>query len=199
MRARRIRLTPGAVIRPSRRTPPVEVRAAGEKGFGVFAASSIRRHQFITPCVGRVVTSANLPRDHSALQVGTDLWIASPGDALDDWINHSCEPNIGFVTGQPVFFALRNIEMGEELAWDYSSSLTEPGWRLRCRCQSSRCRRVVKSFVELAEEDQSRLLPVSLRYIRRSLAPGAASPICRPRGRFLVVPIARAALGRDRP
>jgi hypothetical protein len=177
VRARRIRLTPGAVIRPSRRTPAVEVRTAGEKGLGVFAASPIGRHQFITPCVGRVVTSAELPPDHSALQVGADLWIASPGDALDDWINHSCDPNIGFVTGQPVFYALRNIEAGEELTWDYSSSLTEAGWRLRCRCESSRCRRVVRSFVELSGDEQSRLLPVSLRYIRMSIGQLSVSAI----------------------
>jgi SET domain-containing protein len=157
------------VIRPSRGTPAVEVRAAGDKGIGVFAAAPIRRHQLITRCVGRVVRSVELSPDHSAVQIGADLWIASPGDALDDWINHSCEPNIGFVTGEPVFYALRSIERGEELVWDYSTSLTERDWRLRCRCGASACRRVVRPFAELPADHRSRLLPVSLRYIRRAM------------------------------
>jgi SET domain-containing protein len=149
---------------------PFEVREAGVKGIGVFAAASIRRHQFVARCVGRVVTSAELSPNHSALQVGADLWIASRGDALDDWINHSCEPNIGFVTGEPAFYALRDISPGEELSWDYSTSLTEPGWELPCACGAASCRRVAKPFPMLSADDRARLRFVCLRYIRGSVA-----------------------------
>jgi hypothetical protein len=106
-------------------------------------------------------------RAHSAVQVGDDLWIVSPGDAIDDAINHSCEPNIGFVTGEPVFHALREIAPGEELTWDYSTSLMYRRWRLECCCRSPLCRGIVQPFPLLGQLQQARLLPISLRYIRR--------------------------------
>ena len=43
------------------------------------------------------------------MQVGPDRWLCSAGEALDDCINHSCDPNAGFATGEPVLYALRDI------------------------------------------------------------------------------------------
>ena len=100
------------------------------------------------------------------MQVGEDLWLCSPGDALDDCFNHSCDPNIGFITGEPVLYALRDVAPGEELCWDYSTSLSETGWTLECLCGSPRCRGTVQSFPALARDDQERLLPIALEYIR---------------------------------
>ncbi len=101
------------------------------------------------------------------MQVGEDLWLWSDGSSLDDYINHSCEPNAGFPTGKPELFALRDIVTGEEIAWDYSTSLVEEGWSLECRCGSERCRGTVLPFFALSPVDQQRLLPSSLDFIRR--------------------------------
>ncbi|MEI7684009.1 MAG: SET domain-containing protein [Planctomycetota bacterium] len=33
----------------------------------------------------------------------------------DDCGNHSCNPNAGFITGEPILYALRDIDVGEEI------------------------------------------------------------------------------------
>jgi hypothetical protein len=100
------------------------------------------------------------------LQIDRDLWLASDGSQIDDCMNHSCEPNLGFTTGEKALFSLRNIEAGEELTWDYSTSLNWPGWVLDCRCGARNCRGKVRSFQELDEATRSRLRSISLAYLR---------------------------------
>jgi len=64
----------------------------------------------------------------------TIFGFAPRGTFLDDCLNHSCEPNTGFAGNDPVLYALRDIAAGEELAWDYSTSISEKGWSLACLC-----------------------------------------------------------------
>ena len=67
------------------------------------------------------------------IQIADDLFIG-PRE-LDEregamiFSNHSCEPNGGFLKGDPVLYALRDIAAGEEIGWDYSTSIAEPGSR----------------------------------------------------------------------
>jgi hypothetical protein len=100
------------------------------------------------------------------MQVGPDLWLCSHGDLDDDCGNHSCDPNAGFTTGEPVLFALRDIPAGQEICWDYSTSIAEPGWSLECRCGSPKCRRTIHSWPELTAAERDRLRPVALAYLR---------------------------------
>ena len=94
------------------------------------------------------------------------LWLCSDGSLLDDLVNHSCAPNAGFLTGEPVLFALRDIAAGEEIGWDYSTSISEPGWSLACRCASPDCRGVVRPWGELSVADRERLRACTLHYLR---------------------------------
>lgn len=54
-------------------------------------------------------------------------------------INHSCAPNavLRIAQGRVEFYALRDIEPGEELTCDYGESHHEG--RLRCRCGAPLC------------------------------------------------------------
>ena len=78
------------------------------------------------------------------LQVDDDLFfVATNGEELEDadFLNHSCDANLG-VRGSLRFVALRDIEAGEELTFDYA--MTESSeWRMECGCGSSRCRGAV--------------------------------------------------------
>ena len=70
------------------------------------------------------------------------------------WINHSCDPNTEVDTGRhPVsgdphawWIALRDIEVGEELSYDYafSAHLAE-----RCNCGTEACRGLIVDIDEL--------------------------------------------------
>jgi SET domain-containing protein len=144
----------------------LEIRPAGEKGLGVFARLPIAAGELVVELGGVVLTTAELTDDLLALQLGPDSWLCSNGSLLDDRINHSCDPNAGFSHGTPVLYALRDIAPDEEIAWDYSTSLSEPGWSLDCCCGATNCRQVVKSWGELDPADRERLRPVALGYLR---------------------------------
>jgi SET domain-containing protein len=145
----------------------LEIRSAGEKGRGVFAATAIAHGEHLVDFAGWVLKSQELTEDLFALQIGHDLWLCSHGDQLDDCINHSCEPNAGFVTGEPILFALRDIAAGEEISFDYSTSIAEPGWTLDCACGAARCRKVVLPWGEIPPDLREQLRPAALRYLRQ--------------------------------
>jgi hypothetical protein len=54
------------------------------------------------------------------------------------FINHSCDPNVGF-RGQVVYIAMRDIAAGEELCHDYAMERSD-GYTLDCHCGSPLCR-----------------------------------------------------------
>ena len=63
------------------------------------------------------------------------------------WINHSCDPNVEAddESGQVYLMALRDIQTGEELFFDYGLVIDErytPALKKRfeCRCGARKCR-----------------------------------------------------------
>lgn len=147
--------------------PPLSVRHTPNLGRGVFADGPIAEGTCLAVCGGWVATTAELRDDWHAMQVGPDLWLCSAGDNLDDCINHSCDPNAGFTSGEPILYALRDIAAGAQITWDYSTSIAEPGWTLECLCGSANCRGVIRSWPELADAERERLRPVALAYLRQ--------------------------------
>jgi uncharacterized protein len=148
--------------------PELEVRLTAHKGRGVFTREPIARGQQILEFQGRVLRTSDLTDDLLAMQIGPDLWLCSDGSLMDDCVNHSCEPNAGFRKAEPVLFALRDIAPDEEITWDYSTSISEPGWTLECHCESPHCRRIVRSWGELTVQERERLRPIALGYLHHS-------------------------------
>jgi hypothetical protein len=144
----------------------LEIRQTPDIGRGVFAVTHIAKGTKLVECAGWLAKSDALQDNWRVMQVGHDLWLCSLGDSLDDCINHSCEPNAGFVHGDAVLYALRDIEAGEQITWDYSTSLAEAGWSLDCLCGSARCRKVVRSWPELTHDERERLRGIALAYLR---------------------------------
>lgn len=70
------------------------------------------------------------------------------------YMNHSCSYNIGFdKVGN--FISVRNIKNGEELVFDYGLAVSNPDFKLVCKCKSKNCRKLItgndwlnESFVE---------------------------------------------------
>jgi hypothetical protein len=146
--------------------PRLEIRQTQAKGRGVFAQEAIVRGRRILEFQGRILATSELTDDLLAMQVGPDEWLCSDGSLLDDCVNHACDPNAGFLDGAPILYALRDIAAGEEIGWDYSTSIGEPGWTLECRCGSPLCRGVVRSWPELTPAQRERLRPLALSYLR---------------------------------
>jgi SET domain-containing protein len=137
-------------------------------GQGLFTLFPIPKGELILTLQGEILTTDQLQEHHRALQVGESTWLASSGENLDDYINHSCEPNAGFVTGELSLFALREIAEGEEITWDYSTSMNETGWQMECLCGSKQCRKIIRPWKELSPQDRNRLFGITLSYLRKS-------------------------------
>ncbi len=52
---------------------------------------------------------------------------------------HSCDPNL-WLDGPFSLVARRRIETGEQLTLDLGTVMSDPGWRIACRCGSPSCR-----------------------------------------------------------
>ena len=57
-------------------------------------------------------------------------------------------------TGHHLQLVLMALAPGEEIAWDYSTTLAESNWHMICQCRSPDCRRVIGNFSTLSLERQ---------------------------------------------
>lgn len=127
-------------------SPRIEARCCPEKGgSAVFAREHIARGELLVVWGGNIVNGAELAaippaRRRYILQVEEDLYQVSPGDGeTADLINHSCRPNAG-MNGQIALVAMRGIDRGEEICFDYAMSDGSPYDEFDCRCGSRWCR-----------------------------------------------------------
>jgi hypothetical protein len=132
-------------------------------GRGVFAKQSFRPGQPILVLTGPVLDHAEvlaLGGDRAyALQIGPDAYLDTmpPGR----FANHSCDPNAGLVNDR-VLIALRPIEVGEEIRFDYSTTMSKDHWTTECRCGQPTCRRVILDFHHLPPITQNRYLQLGI-------------------------------------
>ncbi len=127
-------------------------------GKSVFAASSFAQGETVTRFSGRRVGPERVRArpagvDDRFVQVALAEYMG-PSGRVDDLINHHCDPNAGlrFTTGGVFLVAIRPIAAGEEIGWDYATTVGDPGWRMTCRCGAPACRGVVRGFADLPEE-----------------------------------------------
>jgi len=132
------------------RSPKIEVRDDTLSGRGVVALEDIAKDEIVAIKSGRIVNAEQLVKISAevgdfALQISDDLYLSptSP-EEVDDmsvFINHSCDPNVGFL-GQIAYVAMRDIKAGEELCHDYSMERSDD-YFLDCHCGSPMCRHQV--------------------------------------------------------
>lgn len=113
-------------------------------GPGVFARSAIRAEELLVVWGGEIVTAGQLsvlPKSSHrlCLQVEEDLFLMTTREGPSDWVNHSCNPNAG-MTGQIVLVAMRDVEPGEEICFDYAMTDSYPYDEFECQCRSPICR-----------------------------------------------------------
>jgi hypothetical protein len=94
-----------------------------------------------------------------AMQIDMDRYIFLDPPAR--YFNHSCEPNCGV---RPDFrlIALRNIMAEEELRWDYSTTMMEKHWTMKCKCNASSCRETITDFDTLPKSLQKKYISMNI-------------------------------------
>ena len=125
--------------------PGLRVVTLQSLGRGVVTERVFARGEVVAVWRGLIITAreaVNLPaheRDQ-LLQVDGDTFIHSDEELVTvDFINHSCDPNCGFVDGATLV-AMREILPGEAVTFDYAMSDTNEFIAFACRCGSPSCR-----------------------------------------------------------
>ncbi|HTO09897.1 MAG TPA: SET domain-containing protein [Myxococcota bacterium] len=119
-------------------------RIAGKGGRTLVAREPIAADEVLVVFGGEVVPAGRLEALSPAqrlltLQVEEDLYLVSGHDGPADWVNHSCAPNSG-LRGQIVLVAMRALEPGEEICFDYAMSDGTPYDEFTCGCGADTCR-----------------------------------------------------------
>jgi uncharacterized protein len=132
-------------------------------GKGLFASVDIPKNTIVTRITGAPMsfdeTVALKEKESHALQVGQGQYILCDPPFL--YSNHSCAPNCG-ITPNMELKTLREIKQGQELLWDYSTSMLERHWTMPCNCGSRNCRRLITDFDLLPEALQEKYIKLNI-------------------------------------
>jgi SET domain-containing protein len=120
------------------------------EGRGLTAVAPIARDEIVAIKGGHIVDTAalnSLPERlrNSDVQIADGLHLAAVEDAEYEsvmlFINHSCEPNVGFA-GNIILVAMHDVAVGEELTTDYAlfDDADDP---MPCNCGTPSCRSTI--------------------------------------------------------
>jgi hypothetical protein len=148
----------------------------GKGGKGIFAARRFERGELLCVWGGEVMTGDQLHRltpeeQLYTLQIEDDLHLVTPLDRVAgaDFVNHSCQPNAG-LSGAINLVALRAIEPGEEICFDYAMSDSNDLLNFACRCGAPVCRKFVRPDDWRRLDLRRRYRNVFSAYLRRRIA-----------------------------
>ncbi len=124
------------------------MRVTPGKGSGSFAVSKISKGEIVASFGGNVIDQSELTnysadRVSRSLQLNEDTYLLS-GNVSEpgDMINHSCEPNCG-ILGTSSVQAISDIEIDEELTFDYAMSDSSQYDEFICACEKEKCRQKI--------------------------------------------------------
>jgi len=117
-------------------------------GKGIFATEKIKQGEIIHVLSGdrmdfvEMAKRVNSRKEYidDPLQIGKRTYIDL--DKFSRYFNHSCDPNAGLRKNSELF-VLRDIEKGEEITYDYSTTIAPTRWCMKCKCGSKNCRKVL--------------------------------------------------------
>ncbi len=120
---------------------------ADKSGNSIFTLEPIKKGELIAVFGGVVYeweTFIHLPERERSLciQVEDRHFLVPRPIGKGDYVNHSCNPNAG-LSGQIGLVAMRDIQIGEEVCFDYAMSDTMPYDEFECLCGATTCRHKV--------------------------------------------------------
>lgn len=135
---------------------PFAIRENNRK-LAVYATRFIRKGEEIMVFEGKLISFKEAvskgKRMGDPLQVEESLYLDLEQPASS--INHSCDPNCGLINNRKLI-AIRDIVKGEELTFDYSTTMDEDFWEMKCRCSSPSCRKIIRDFKFLEKNLQKK-------------------------------------------
>lgn len=125
-------------------------KASEIEGRGLIAVEDIDADEVVAVKGGHIVDSATMralpdPLPNSDIQIADGLHLVALRPAEYEsvmlFINHSCEPNVGFA-GNTILRTMRAVTAGEELTTDYAMFDDYAG-EMACACGTRLCRKVI--------------------------------------------------------
>jgi SET domain-containing protein len=146
-------------------------------GKGLFATQNISKDFPLIKIKGEQLNFSDSlelgEKESYCLQVDIDKYIIPDEPFI--FSNHSCDPNAG-INNKLELVTLRTINAGEELTWDYSTSMLERHWTMQCECGSPFCRQIIADFDLLPKHLQNLythvgiVMPFITKYLRENTA-----------------------------
>jgi uncharacterized protein len=165
-----------------RRNPWIVLRRSKIHGRGVYARKRIPKGTRIIEYAGEIISSAeadrryddeSMAKHHTFLFILSSRWCidAAVGGNIARYINHSCDPNcVAWIVGRKIWIdALRDIEAGEELGYEYEYDFL-PEYTVEdleyygCQCGSPTCRGTI---VDVPKRKRHLLVELKRRRLAR--------------------------------
>jgi SET domain-containing protein len=132
------------------------------KGVGVYSSTRLEPGTHVLEFTGTLMRLEEVPfplrpEEDFFTQVGPRVF-RGPTGGLDNYVNHSCDPNCKVVIEEydASLVTIKAVGPGEELTWDYSTTSTDSPeiWALNCKCGAFNCRRRISGFQTLPPHTQ---------------------------------------------
>ena len=125
-----------------------ELRLTSGKGEGVFATKAFKAGDTVIIGVIEKILDEN---DSHGSQIKENKYVRHAG--LTSKVNHSCNPNCGIKlnqTGAHDLVAMRNINLNEEITFDYAMrNYSIDYFLMPCECGSENCRKKITGYKDL--------------------------------------------------
>ncbi|MBU2562149.1 MAG: SET domain-containing protein [Nanoarchaeota archaeon] len=138
---------------------PDSIEIKESNGKGLFAKRLIKKGSIVFHFDGKIGDDAHT--NPESLQIDEDKFLESTA-GFDNFLNHSCEPNCNIDWENLNLVALRNIQIGEELSFDYNTAEYDlinmvENCSFKCNCGSKNCIGKVKGFRYLTLEQKKEI------------------------------------------
>ncbi len=128
----------------------LEVRDTKTKrGRGIYSKVFFPADQVILEFKGDIIGKDKIKDYMDVLQITESTYLGMSGE-VDDYINHSCNPNCGLriVGNRALLVSLWSIKADDEITFDFSTSSNDAKeeWEMNCLCGAAKCRKVISGY-----------------------------------------------------
>lgn len=159
--------------------PKLKLGESKINGFGIFASTPLEKFTVVIVWGGRILSSKERKEGfgvkNTMVAIGEGLWLTATDQhekTLDDYMNHSCDPNVGMLN-EVTLITTREIHEGEELVSDYCIWLDDEEYQMstECNCGASICRSLIRGSDWRLPSIQKRMLPFFSPFLKERLEP----------------------------
>lgn len=129
----------------------VSIRPSLINGLGSFADQDIPKGTLILTLTGKPFPKKHVVSSDDPLQIDANTYLDL--DFASKMINHCCEPSAG-IRNRSDLYALRDIQRGEEITYDYSTTIGTDDHisNMPCACESRLCRKVIGNVMSIGQD-----------------------------------------------